>query len=212
MTTIKKGSTGSDVKTLQNKLALKADGVFGPATEAAVITFQKNNGLVADGIVGAKTWAKLGVTVGTSVQTARKITKIILHCSATPKGEDFSVETIRQWHLQRGFNDIGYHYVVGLDGKIYKGRDEALAGAHTTGQNANSIGICYIGGCPARTDKNWAMKGEDTRTPEQKKALVEIVKEMLRKYPGATVHGHREFAQKACPSFDVQKEIETFMN
>ena len=60
---------------------------------------------MADGIVGAKTWAKLGVTVGTGVQTARKITKIILHCSATPKGEDFSVETIRQWHLQRGFND-----------------------------------------------------------------------------------------------------------
>lgn len=212
MTTVKNGSKGSDVKLLQEKLGLKADGIFGPATEKAVKEFQKKNGLTADGIVGKNTWAALGVKEATSTQNVRRITEIILHCSATPAGEDYSVEAIRQGHLQRGFNDIGYHYVVTRDGVVHKGRDESKAGAHTTGHNSNSIGICYIGGCPARTVKNWMNYGEDTRTPEQKASLIKIVKEMLRKYPNATVHGHREFANKACPSFDVQKELDSFYN
>ena len=200
MTTIRKGSKGDAVKTLQNKLNLLADGIFGNLTEEAVKEFQKANGLTADGIVGEKTWAKLGVT------NTRSITKIIVHCSATPKGEDYTTDDIKKWHLQNGFSDIGYHYVVYRDGSVHKGRDEKISGAHTTGQNTCSIGVCYIGGCPARTDKDWQRKGEDTRTDAQKSALLELLKELKAKYPQAVIYGHRDFAAKSCPSFDAKSE------
>ena len=77
----------------------------------------------------------------------RKINKLIVHCSATPEGKDIKTETIRDWHVSGNhWKDIGYHYVIELDGSIHKGRDESVIGAHCSGQNANSIGICYIGG------------------------------------------------------------------
>lgn len=129
----------------------------------------------------------------------RKIDKIILHCAATPEGKDYTVAQIDAWHRSRGFNGIGYHYVVYRDGSVHVGRSVEKAGAHCTGQNANSIGVCYIGGCAAdgKTPK-------DTRTAAQRAALEKLVKELLRQYPGATVHGHNEFANKACPSFNVK--------
>lgn len=113
MTTLKRGSRGAEVKTLQSKLNLMADGIFGPLTEEAVKEFQKSKGLKADGIVGAQTWAALGVARNT-----RKIDEIILHCTATPEGEEFSNAQIKASHLARGFSDIGYHYVIGLNGEV----------------------------------------------------------------------------------------------
>ena len=132
---------------------------------------------------------------------ARKIDKIIVHCSATPEGKDYSVDTIRKWHLQRGFSDIGYHYIIYRDGSIHTGRDESVIGAHCKGHNSNSIGVCYIGGVAAdgKTPK-------DTRTTEQKQSLLKLLKELKVKYPKASIHGHRDFANKACPSFDATKE------
>lgn len=129
----------------------------------------------------------------------RKINKIILHCAATPEGKDFTVADIDRWHRARKFNGIGYHFVIYRDGSVHPGRSLSIAGAHCTGQNANSIGVCYIGGCAAdgKTPK-------DTRTPTQRTALATLVKDLLKQYPGATVHGHNEFAAKACPSFDVK--------
>ncbi|MBD5230543.1 MAG: N-acetylmuramoyl-L-alanine amidase [Bacteroidales bacterium] len=136
-----------------------------------------------------------------SVQNRRKITEVIVHCSATAEGKDFTVADIRRWHLQRGFNDVGYHWVIYRDGSINKGRDESIIGAHCTGHNSNSIGVCYIGGCASdgKTPK-------DTRTPEQKTALLKLLKELKRRYPSATIYSHRDFATKACPSFDATKE------
>ena len=131
----------------------------------------------------------------------RKIDKIILHCSATKEGQHFTTADIDNWHRARGFAKIGYHFVVYLDGSVHKGRDISEIGAHCLGQNKNSIGICYIGGL----DKNG--KPKDTRTPEQKKALISLVAELKEKYPNATIHGHNEFAAKACPCFDVQNEF-----
>ena len=132
---------------------------------------------------------------------ARRIDKIIVHCSATPEGKDYSVDTIRKWHLQRGFSDIGYHYIIYRDGSIHTGRDESVIGAHCKGHNSNSIGVCYIGGVAAdgKTPK-------DTRTIEQKQSLVKLLKELKTKYPQASIHGHRDFSSKACPSFDATKE------
>ena len=128
----------------------------------------------------------------------RTINEIIVHCSATPEGRDFTVAQIRQWHLQRGFRDIGYHYVIYRDGTIHTGRPVAQAGAHCTGHNAHSIGVCYIGGV-AKDNKT----PKDTRTEAQKKSLANLLKRLHQLYPKATLHGHREFANKACPSFDV---------
>lgn len=199
MTTLKRGSRGAEVKTLQNRLNLIADGIFGPLTEEAVKEFQERAGLKADGVVGPRTWAALGTSHG-----VRKIDEIILHCTATPEGEEFSNAQIKQSHLARGFSDIGYHYVIGLNGDVRPGRSEAKAGAHCTGHNTRSIGVCYVGGCPVRTTPGWKNKYKDTRTPAQKIALARLVKELCRRYPGATVHGHNEFANKACPSFNVK--------
>ncbi len=201
MTTLRKGSRGTEVKTLQRKLNLMADGIFGPLTEEAVKEFQTRAGLTPDGVVGARTWAALGCV---SVAGKRVITAIILHCTATPEGEDYTVEQIRQMHLARGFSDIGYHFLIGRDGKVHAGRPTAIAGAHCKGHNTRSIGICYVGGCPVRTTPDWNKKSKDTRTPAQEAALVKLVKEQLKQYPGATVHGHNEFANKGCPSFNVK--------
>ena len=131
----------------------------------------------------------------------RKINKIIVHCSATPEGKDFTTADIDRWHRQRGWRCIGYHYVIELDGSIHKGRDESVIGAHCSGQNTDSIGICYVGGV-AKDGKT----PKDTRTDAQKHSLLELLKELKTKYPNATIHGHREFAAKACPSFDAKSE------
>ena len=131
----------------------------------------------------------------------RAINKIILHCSATPEGRHTTVEDIRNWHKQRGWSDIGYHYVVYLDGTIHEGRNIELVGAHTKGHNTGSIGVCYVGGIGKNN-----LKAKDTRTPEQKEALDCLLNELMGTYSGATLHGHNQFANKACPSFDVQKE------
>lgn len=76
----------------------------------------------------------------------RKVTKIIVHCSATKASQRVTVADINKWHKQRGFDCIGYHFVVYQDGTVHLGRKSEVAGAHVTGQNANSIVVCYIGG------------------------------------------------------------------
>lgn len=130
----------------------------------------------------------------------RKITEIILHCAATPEGKDYTVAQIDEWHRARGFEGIGYHYVIGRDGRVHSGREPDKAGAHCTGHNAHSIGVCYIGGLA--TD---GKTPKDTRTPAQRRALEALVCQLLAVHPGATVHGHNEYAAKACPSFNVKQ-------
>ena len=132
----------------------------------------------------------------------RRIDKIIIHCSATPEGKDFTARQIRDWHVNgNGWSDIGYHFVIRLDGSVEPGRPLERVGAHTKGQNAHSIGICLIGGMDAENKLP-----KDTRTPEQRAALVALVKDLKALFPSATVHGHNEFANKACPSFNVQTD------
>lgn len=196
MTILKRGSRGTDVVTLQKKLNLHADGVFGPLTEEAVKEFQRTNDLSVDGIVGNDTWRKLGL-----YNSKRNIKEIIVHCSATPEDKDFTVADIKRWHLLRGFSDIGYHYVIYRDGSIHVGRPEGISGAHCTGHNSISIGVCYIGGCASdgKTPK-------DTRTDAQKASLIKLLKQLKTKYPEARIYPHYKFANKACPSFDAEKE------
>lgn len=213
MKLIKVGSKGYNVRVLQRLLHVYPDGIFGPMTEAAVRSYQERAGLVVDGIVGEKTWRSL---VGTFDLAKRRIDEIIIHCSDTVTGARVTVDDIRSWHVQRGFSDVGYHYIIYEDGSIHKGRDIKVAGAHCQGHNMNSIGICYIGG------RNKRKQHVDTRTPEQKEALQALIRTLRQYYPDARILGHRDCSEdkdkngiitpeewmKACPCYDVQSEIE----
>lgn len=130
----------------------------------------------------------------------RTIKELIIHCTATPEGRTATVADVTAWHKQRGFTTIGYHYLIGLNGEVWKGRDENVIGAHCEGHNSESIGISYVGGL-AKDGKTV----KDTRTQAQSASLLKLVKELKAKYPNATIHGHNEFSAKACPSFNVKQ-------
>lgn len=194
----KTGDRGARVRIIQRLLKIYPDGIYGPMTREAVTEFQQANGITADGIVGPKTWSLLlGYVL---LPSKRTITEIIVHCTATPEGKPFTVEDIRRWHKAQGWSNIGYHYVVYLDGTIHKGRDVNIAGAHCVGHNTHSIGVVYVGG----VDLNG--KAKDTRTQQQKDGLLGLLMELKRIYPAARIYGHRDFSTKACPSFDAKKE------
>jgi N-acetylmuramoyl-L-alanine amidase len=212
-----------DIRAIQQRLndlgmgPLVVDGMDGPMTKAAVRKFQITRALVADGIVGPLTLAVLFPGQAPAVQppagtppspvwqqpkASRRIEEIIIHCTATPEGRDVSVDTIRGWHLANGWKDIGYHWVVMLDGSVEPGRPEAQIGSHVAGHNTGTLGVVYVGGVAAdgKTPK-------DTRTDAQKAALMATVKALIAKYPTIKkVTGHREYAAKACPSFDVRRD------
>ena len=130
----------------------------------------------------------------------RNINNIFLHCSATKQGKEFDASDIDLWHKQRGWSGIGYHYVIKLDGTVETGRPLARAGAHARGHNANSIGVCYIGGVDANN------KPLDTRTPAQKVSMDKLIDKLKNDYPDAVCMGHNQVSSKACPCFDVTKE------
>lgn len=143
----------------------------------------------------------------------RDIHQIIIHCSATRPSQDIGVKTMRKWHTDpkpqgRGWLDVGYNYVIRRSGLTELGRDvdndgfvEDEVGAHAFGWNANSIGICLIGGV--------AMDGqtpEPNFTDAQMAALGAMLVVLKQRYPKARIMGHRDTgANKACPSFDVGK-------
>jgi N-acetylmuramoyl-L-alanine amidase len=133
----------------------------------------------------------------------RDIKEIIIHCSATREGRNFTAADIDQWHKDRGYQKIGYHFVILLSGKVERGRELWEVGAHALKHNAYSIGICYIGGCDSQ------MKPKDTRTPEQTVCLIKLLNELKVKFPNAKIIGHNELSNKACPSFDVQEWLKT---
>jgi N-acetyl-anhydromuramyl-L-alanine amidase AmpD len=224
---LKLGSTGQPVRILQKALHVLEDGVFGKCTREAVIAFQRDHNLTADGIVGEKTWAL--ITKPSNVKSSRRITEIIVHCTATPEGQDKTVEQIRREHMTpkskggNGWSDIGYHYVVDLHGKVHNGRDINIAGAHVSGHNSNSIGVVYVGGLENIPGVPYAkLKAKDTRTPEQKAALLRLLKDLHVLYPNAKILGHRDCSPdkngdgvispwewlKSCPSFDAKQEYQ----
>ena len=131
----------------------------------------------------------------------RIITLIIIHCSAVPPGRQSSALDIDCWHRAAGYKSIGYHFIVRRDGTIENGRRLEEVGAHCTGHNRHSIGICYEGG----VDNDW--QPTDTRTPEQRKSLRELVERMHAYFPEALIVGHHDLnPMKACPCFDVAAE------
>lgn len=129
-----------------------------------------------------------------------KTDTIVVHCAATKKHMDIGANEIRRWHRERGWDDIGYHYVIRRGGDIEPGRAEHLVGAHVAGHNSTSIGICLVGGLSKDGGP------EDNFTTMQRRSLRSLINTLLVKYPGCRVIGHRDLdPKKDCPSFNVTK-------
>jgi len=130
----------------------------------------------------------------------RTIDKIIIHCSATPPNMYVDAKLVDDWHKQRGWSGIGYHFFIKRDGQIELGRPLEKQGAHVKNHNKGSIGICYAGG----VDED--MCPEDNRTSAQIASFLSLLRLLKNIFPEATIYGHRDFSTKSCPSFDATNE------
>ena len=133
----------------------------------------------------------------------RRIDLIVIHCSATRCNQSFPVTALIRCHADR-FGFTGYHYYITRDGTVTQTRHEQLIGAHATGYNSHSLGVCYEGGL------NKEGQPEDTRTPSQKRALLSLLKKLKREHPEARILGHHDLpdVHKDCPCFDAQTEYQ----
>lgn len=228
------------VKRIQRVVGCYPDGIWGRLTTEAVKAWQRAHSLTPDGVVGPATLAKMGLSAVTPAKnqngyldsvfgtngvtlkhSKRRIDYIVVHCTATPEGQDKTIEQLRSEHKKQGWSDIGYHYVITRDGKVHLGRDVDIAGAHVSGHNSYSIGIVYVGGLENKPGVPYAkLKSKDTRTEQQKAALLSLLMDLRKLYPKARICGHRDFSPdlnhngliepnewiKTCPSFDAKKE------
>lgn len=137
-----------------------------------------------------------------SMKPIESVDWLVVHCAATPPNMDIGVEEIRRWHMQKGWSDVGYHYVIRRDGTVEKGRPDHIPGAHARGYNRYSLGICLVGGV-----KKGTTKAEANFTPAQYLSLQTLLEELSTEYPDAEILGHRDLpgVNKACPSFDVRE-------
>ena len=136
-------------------------------------------------------------------QNYREVNLLVVHCTATRCNKDFPMSTLRASHKSRGFADIGYHFYITRDGETHPCRPVHQIGAHATGWNDKSIGICYEGGL----DENGCIA--DTRTYAQKCALLDLLRQLKTDYPKAKILGHYQLSEnirKACPCFDAKRE------
>lgn len=133
----------------------------------------------------------------------RNLTEIIVHSTATPKGMNATAQDIDRWHKAKGYNCIGYHYVILRNGQIERGRPIEIVGAHCKGHNLNTIGVAYVGGI------NENKQSADTRTGAQKIALNILLGDLVKQYPTIRkISGHRDYSNTACPSFDATAEYQ----
>lgn len=128
---------------------------------------------------------------------------IMLHCSATKPSMNIGVREIRQWHKEMGWLDVGYHFIIKRDGTVEEGRPQNVIGSHVKGYNHNSVGVCCVGGIDD------SGKFQSNFTEAQNASLKSLVAKLREDYPKASVHGHHDFAAKACPSFAVQHWLKT---
>ena len=120
-----------------------------------------------------------------------KVKYLVVHCADTPDDRKVTASDIHSWHLARGWDGIGYHWVIGRDGELWSGRPEYWQGAHVAGHNHHSVGVCLV--------------GRETYTQAQWNSLTSLIKLWLKKYPDAKLVGHRDLDYgKTCPNFDVK--------
>lgn len=223
MDTIKKGSRGQQVKDLQTALGITADGVFGTATEAALITYQAQHHLKPDGIAGPVTLSALGLDSAAAAPASptRAIDAIIVHCTAGPQTQ--SARQVAEYHTRpkaaggMGWSVPGYHYIVEPAGNVVQLLPESTPSNGVKGHNSHIINVSYIGGVDSRG------RGIDNRTPVQKAALLSLLRTLRKRYPAAHIMGHRDIASvdanrngiidpwervKECPCFNAIDEYQ----
>ena len=140
---------------------------------------------------------------GSFYQNCREVRLLVVHCSATRCDRNFSIEALQHCHIARGFASIGYHFYITRDGEVHICRPVYQIGAHASGWNDKSIGICYEGGL------NESSRPADTRTYAQKCSLLDLLRQLKTDYPEARIIGHYQLSvlvHKACPCFDARKE------
>lgn len=131
----------------------------------------------------------------------RTINRVILHCTATPPSMDIGVKQVDEWHKAKGWDGCGYHFVIRLNGEIEYGRPIDKFGAHVKGHNSDSIGVAYVGGVNEEHDP------EDTMYDCQETSFVDLYISLCTVLGPLSLHGHNEFANKACPSFRVKDKF-----
>ena len=135
----------------------------------------------------------------------RYISRIIIHMAYTPPQMDIGVAVIREWHISRGFRDVGYHFVIRRDGSVEKGRDINDVGAHTLGHNNDSIGIVLVGGKHPSKDEV-----EVNFTSAQWRSLDRLVKDLMLNHETIKdISGHKDNMPTKCPGFNVKEWAKT---
>lgn len=137
----------------------------------------------------------------------RVLKEIIVHCTATPAARALTVPELRRWHIERGFADIGYHFIVHQDGTVSEARPLSQIGAHCAGYNKFSIGVAYVGGI--------SLNGLniDTRTDAQRASMSLLIVDLMHKYGIRSVVGHNYYnPNKSCPCFDAKAEYADVLN
>ena len=143
----------------------------------------------------------------------RTLARIILHCTATKADQDITIDDVRKWHTDpkdkggRAWSDVGYHYLITLDGTIQAGRPLHKQGAHTRGENADSIGIAYAGGLDSEGAACNTMNADQRRAF---KALARALRVIICN--PLTIHWHCEYSDKSCPNFNVADYFSRLMH
>ncbi|GIZ10280.1 N-acetylmuramoyl-L-alanine amidase [Flavobacterium sp. UMI-01] len=133
----------------------------------------------------------------------RTIKYLAIHCTAT--AQKTTISSIQNyWKTNLGWKNPGYHYIIKTDGEVVNLLPIDQVSNGVAGFNNVLINISYIGGI----DVKGAPK--DTRTPEQKTAMLQLLTELKKQFPNAIIQGHRDFPKvaKACPSFDAKTEYQ----
>ena len=183
-----------------------ADGLWGPKTASAVLSLHAAAGkppaAPAPAAVSAQTMSM--IYQGAARHPVREI---VVHCSATRpewyQGLSLNAkrDEIRRWHLANGWSDIGYHWLIDRDGAILAGRAETVIGAHVSGRNNGTIGICLIGGHGSAASDRF----ERHYTAQQDASLRALIHAVSMRTQIQRVSAHHDYANKACPGFNLSQ-------
>ena len=133
----------------------------------------------------------------------REISRLVVHCSASPDALDIGFKEIDEWHKARHFNapsgiHCGYHYIIRRSGVCEVGRMDFEVGAHVEGFNQDSIGVCLV--------------GTHEFAPEQISTIKRVLDGLQGEYPNAKIYEHRQFPTatiqgKTCPNLSISATL-----